>query len=442
MRLVDKRRKDDPEAKTPADLAAPEKGNKIYYDADVKGFGCRVTANGARAFVLNYRTRAGRERRYTIGSYPEWSVSAARTEAGELKKRIDRGEDPMAEVEADRNGKTVADLCDRYIEEHLPKKRASSAQDDRTMIRRYIMQDDPKAAKIEPQLKHLKVAAVTFSAIDGLHRAITRRGHPYQANRVLALFSKMFSLAIRWQWRTDNPCKGVERNQEEKRHRYLSPAELTKLTKALAEYKDQQASNIIRLLLLTGARRGEVEAAKWAQFDMTEGVWTKPGSTTKQKTLHRVPLSAPARQLLSELRAEAEREAKKKGRDVSEYVFPGRGAKGHRVELKKDWRELCIAAGIVGIETVKDARGKERTVIAPTARIHDLRHTYASVLASAGLSLPIIGALLGHSQPQTTARYSHLFDDPLRQATERVGAVVMPKGESGKSGGMKAVGDD
>lgn len=417
-------------------LPAPAKGNKITYDSEVKGFGCRVTAAGARSFILNYRNRTGRERRYTIGSRPDWKTGAAREEAKELKKRIDRGEDPRAEVEADRNAKTVADLCDRYISDHLPKKRDSSARDDKAMIRRYIKQDDPKAPKIEPKLKRLKVAEITFSDIDGLHRAITKRGSPYQANRVLALLSKMFGLAIRWQWRPDNPCKGVERNQEEKRHRYLSSAELASLTKALAEYEDQQAANIIRLLLLTGARRGEVQAAGWDQLNLTEGVWTKPGSTTKQKTLHRVPLSAPARLLLVEIHEAAEKAAKKNGKDVSAYVFPGRVG-GHRIEIKQQWRELCIAAGIVTAETVTDAKGKERTIVTPSARIHDLRHTYASVLASAGLSLPIIGALLGHSQPATTARYSHLFDDPLRAATERAGAIVMPTGESAEIKPMK-----
>ena len=129
--------------------------------------------------------------------------------------------------------------------------------------------------------------------------------------------------------------------------------------------------------------------------------------------------------------------AKKQGRAVSDYVFPGLGVKGHRIELKKDWRELCIAAGIVELGTVELARGKERTIVTPSARIHDLRHTYASVLASAGLSLPIIGALLGHSQPATTARYSHLLDDPLRAATERVGAIVMPKGEGAETQPLK-----
>jgi integrase len=207
----------------------------------------------------------------------------------------------------------------------------------------------------------------------------------------------MFGLAIKWKWRTDNPAKGIERNPENKRHRYLTSAEVEGLMVALAGHPDQQAANIIRLLLLTGARRSEVQSARWDQFDLTSGVWTKPGATTKQKTQHRVPLSAPARQLLADLWAETEGSA--------EYVFPGRGG-GHRVEFKRDWAAICTGAGITG------------------ARIHDLRHSFASILASAGLSLPIIGALLGHTQPQTTARYAHLLDDPLRAATERVGAIV------------------
>ena len=384
-------------------LEAPEKGNRVYYDKDVKGFGCRVTAKGAKAFILNYRTRTGRERRYTIGSFPDWSTSAARMEATELKRRVDGGDDPLADVEAGRDAKTVADLCKRYVEEQLPKLRDSSQKDYTALISRFIL----------PELKHRPVADVTFSDIDGLHRKVTKKSGAYTANRMLAVASRMFSLAVRWQWRRDNPCQGVERNREEKRQRYLTGEELTHLTTALAEYNDQQAANIVRLLLLTGARRGEVLAARWADFDLAAGVWTKPGATTKQRTFHRVPLSAPARQLLAEIQAGADGGA--------EYVFPGRGGVGHRQEIKTAWRRLCIAAGIVG------ADGK------PSARIHDLRHTYASVLASAGLSLPVIGALLGHTQPATTARYAHLLDDPLRAATERAGAIVMPAED--KSGG-------
>ncbi|MER9622706.1 site-specific integrase [Mesorhizobium sp. M0222] len=393
-------------------LPAPASGNKITYDDDVKGFGIRVTKAGARAFILNYRTRSGLERRYTIGSFPDWKSGPAREEAKHLKKQIDMGADPMGAVAAARDAKTVADLCDRFEKEHLTKKRDSTARDYKALIKNHIL----------PAMKNKKVAEVEFTDIDSLHRKISKTA-PYLANRAVAVLSKMFGLAIKWRWRTDNPAKGIERNDEQKRHRYLSPAELGKLTEALTALEDQQAANIFRLLLLTGARRGEVQAAKWEQFDLTAGVWTKPGSTTKQKTMHRVPLSAPARLLLVQLR--------EKAKDDAVYVFPGRGA-DHRVEIKAEWRELCLAAGIVTAETVGN-----KIVVTPSARIHDLRHTYASVLASAGLSLPIIGALLGHSQPATTARYSHLMDDPLRAATERAGAIVMAKGQGAEVVNLK-----
>ncbi|MER9840318.1 site-specific integrase [Mesorhizobium australicum] len=384
-------------------IEPPAKGNEISYDKEIKGFGVRVTAAGAKSFILNYRTKSGLERRYTIGSFEDWKCAPAREEAKSLKRRIDVGFDPMGELQSARDAKTVADLCDRFEKEHLTKKRDSTARDYKALIKNHIL----------PALKNKKVAEVEFTDIDSLHRKISKTA-PYLANRTVAVLSKMFGLAIKWRWRTDNPAKGIERNDEQKRHRYLSPAELVKLTEALAALYDQQAANIFRLLLLTGARRGEVQAAKWEQFDLTAGVWTKPGSTTKQKTMHRVPLSAPARLLLTQLREKAQEDAV--------YVFPGRAGADHRVEIKAEWKDLCLAAGIVTAETVGN-----KIVVTPSARIHDLRHTYASVLASAGLSLPIIGALLGHSQPATTARYSHLMDDPLRAATERAGTIVMAK---------------
>lgn len=397
-------------------LEPPPSGNKIHYDADVKGFGIRITAAGARSFVVNYRTKSGRERRYTIGAWPAWKTAAARSEASEICKRVDRGEDPLGDMQADRDAKTVRDLCERFITDHLPKTRPNTASGYRIIIDREIL----------PAMQHRKVAEITFSDIDDLHRKITARGAAYQANRAVAVLSKMFSLAIRWEWRADNPARGVEKNQEEKRHRYLAPAELVKLTEALATTDDQQGADIIRLLLLTGARRGEVLGARWEQFDLMAGVWTKPGATTKQKTTHRVPLSAPARQLLDTLRQRAPADAV--------FVFPSRrrGEDGEiiaRTDIKKTWAAVCAAAGIVEERPVKTRKGITRKMVEPSARIHDLRHTYASLLASAGLSLPIIGALLGHTQPATTARYSHLMDDPLRQATERVGAIVAPSGE-------------
>lgn len=384
-------------------LPIPKTGNRITYDDGdkaVKGFGVRVTAGGSRSFILNYRTRTGRERRFTIGQFPDWKTAAARDEAGNLKQRIRlNGDDPLAALEADRDAKTVADLAKRFLAEHSERKnRASTTAGYRGIIDRWIL----------PKLKHLKVAEVTFADVDGLHAHVTKEGGPYVANRMLAVVSKMFSLAIRWKWRTDNPAKGVERNPEEKRKRYLNPrkGELEALVKALDEHEDKQAVNIIRLLLLTGARRGEVLNARWDQLDLGEGIWTKPGATTKQKTEHRVPLSAPARQLLAELRTAAETTAEEEGAEISPWVFLGRLAGEPREGIKRAWEEIRKAAGL------------------PDVRVHDLRHSYASILASAGLSLPIIGGLLGHSQASTTQRYAHLFDDPLRAATERVGALV------------------
>ena len=148
---------------------------------------------------------------------------------------------------------------------------------------------------------------------------------------------------------------------------------------------------------------------RWSDYDAATGIWSKPPSSTKQKEHHSVPLSAPARQLLAEI---AEVQAGKHRRGLPEFVFPGNGDRGHVVEIKRSWRTLCRSAGLENL------------------RLHDLRHSFASQLASGGASLPLIGALLGHALPQTTARYAHLFDDPQRAAVERVGAVIIAAGKS------------
>ena len=372
-------------------LPAPERSNKITYDDTVKGFGCRVTANGHKAFVLTYTTRAGRQGRYTIGGADRWTATDARRRAKELKAEIDAGGDPVADLQAERGAPTVAALIARFREEHFPRLRSSSAEDYERMIRCHVL----------PHFgEHKKVTEIAFADCDALHRKITTRAkHPYRANRVLALLSKMFALAIRWGWRTDNPCKGVERNVEHNRERYLTGDEQARLNRALAE-ADRDVADVIRLLLLTGARRGEVLAMKWADLDITEGVWRKPPTTSKTKKVNEVPLSPPAQQILAARYV-----------DGAEFVFPGNGAKRHVVNVHRAFRRLCKAAGITKL------------------RIHDLRHQFASELVSAGFSLPMIGSLLGHRNPATTNRYSHLYKDVQRQAVERVGAAVMNAGQ-------------
>jgi integrase len=382
------------------------KPQAIYYDTEVKGFGLRVTKGGARSFILNYRAH-GVERRLTIGSYSDWRVAAAREEAKRLKRLVDQGRDPMGERHEERAAPTMGDLADRYLLEHAPRKREGSRREDESLIAQWI----------RPELGSRKVADLRHADIERVHRKITAHGTPTRANRAAALLSKMLNLAVRWEIRADNPARGLERNHEEKRARYLTSDELRRLVDGLAAYPNQVAANAIRLLLLTGARRGEVLGASWDQFDLETGIWVKASSHTKQKREHRVPLSAPVRLLLAEMKAAADQRAAEAKQESCPFLFPAqrraRGARqsgGNLVEIKGAWRAICKLAGLSGV------------------RVHDLRHSYASILASAGLSLPVIGALLGHTQPGTTARYAHLFDDPLRAATERVGEVVTRNG--------------
>jgi integrase len=410
-------------------LPLPAKGNRIWYDDQVTGLGLRITAGGAKSFVFNYRVH-GRERRYTLGPYGKdlWTLLRARRRAGELRRMVERGEDPLSGRIDARNAPTVNDLCDRFEEEHIPKKRARTQTDYKRVIKK----------DIRPELGAKKVADVDFSDIDGLHLKVTKRGSPYEANRVFRVASKMFNLAIKWNMRPDNPVKGVELNEEEKRERYLDPAkELVPLAKALDEHPDKQAVAIIRLLLFLGSRRGEVQAMRWEQLDLDNGTWTKRSAHTKQKKLHRVPLPAAAVNLLRHLRAEAEAAAKGEGGEVPEWVFPSADSDtGHRVEIKKDWWAICKAAGITRTQMVKHKKtGELHPVVKHGARIHDLRHTYASILVSAGQTLPIIGRLLGHTQASTTARYAHLFDDPLRKAAAQASALIA--GDRSRASGLR-----
>jgi integrase len=374
-------------------LPAPVRNNRIHYDASQPGFGVRITAKGHRSFILNYVVRAtGRERRYTIGAFPNWSTVAARNEARRLRRLIDNGSDPLGQIEDERSAPTLSDLIERFADEHFPRLRPSTAKKYRELIGKHV----------RPYFSpHTKVADVAYADIDRLHRKITAAGHSYAANRVLSLLSKMFTLAVRWEMATANPARNVEKNLELKRKRYVNNDELSRLIAALSEHPNQQSANIFRVLMMTGARRGEVLSMRWDQIDLATGNWTKLASSTKQKADHIVPLSAPVRQLLSEIRA---------GQPEGEFVFPDDSG-GHRRDIDNGWRKICKAAGITGL------------------RIHDLRHSFASQLASGGASLPLIGALLGHSDPATTARYAHLFQDPQRAAVEKIGAIVANAGK-------------
>jgi site-specific recombinase XerD len=375
------------------ELRVPAAGNRIVYDTEVKGFGARITAAGARSFILNYRIN-GRERRHTIGQFPTWSIRGAREEAAILKRDIDRGHDPLAEREKARTAPTVAELAERYLTEHAePKKKPRSVEEDRRNIRLHV----------KPKLGKLTVASVTRDDVARLHNGMTVS--PIGANRVLSLLSKMFALAETWGLRpqNSNPCRGIDRFPERSRERLVTAEELSRLGDALSAHKGYWAGPAaIRLMALTGMRKNEVLTLCWADIDTERGWARLPDSKTGPKT---VPLGASALAVLAGLpRVEG-----------NSYVLPAartrRAGKpaadpGHFVQVQTTWEAVTKAAGIADL------------------RLHDLRHGFASIGAIGGDSLFIIGKLLGHADAVTTQRYSHLAADPLRAVADRISEQV------------------
>ena len=323
--------------------------------------------------------------RLTLGTHGPVTADEARKLAIDALADANRGADPALEKAEKRKEKTVSDLADRYLTDHAEiKKKPDSVRNDRQMIRDYV----------KPALGTLPINAVTRRDVVKLHHSL--RDRPTLANRVLSLLSKMFALAEAWGLRPDgtNPVRHVEKNQEVKRKRYLSGDELARLGKVLSdaeEAKTELPSVILclRLLLTTGCRLGEIQTLQWSHVDLTKGVLNLPDSKTGAKT---VPLAGPAIDLLLSA-------IKIRG---NPYVCPGAKSGGYIIGIPKAWRRIREAADL------------------PDLRIHDLRHSFASVAAAAGLGLPVIGALLGHSQAQTTQRYSHLSMDPLKAASDEV----------------------
>ena len=298
------------------------------------------------------------------------------------------GQDPAISRRKAASSPKMTDLAARYLTDHAPKKKASSVRDDERMWRLHI----------SPCLGGSNVDQVQRADIDRLH--VSLRDTPYAANRVLALLSKSFNLAEVWGWRRDgsNPCKHVKPFKEEQRRRFLCSQELERLGRVLDQVERDKSElpsvvPAIQLLLLTGCRLNEVLRLRWCDVDAEASMLFLPDSKTGKKT---VVLGGAARYLLGGLQ-------RSRG---NPFVFPGKKPGQHLVNLSKPWGRIRKLARIEDV------------------RLHDLRHTFGSIGASAGLSLPMIGKMLGHSQPSTTARYAHLAQGPLRSATEMVDGEI------------------
>lgn len=391
------------------DFLPPETGQAFLWDAEIPGFGVRVTKQGGKAWIVQCRVRGGKQRRIVIGRCNKLALDRARVEARKIIAAAELGQDPAQERREAREVKpdtdpTFGDFADRWLDEVVAKRnRAGTEKHRRLLIKNHI----------KPHLGEKRLSEIGRKDIEDMHHAVSEK-FPVAANRAVSVCSAILSTAVRWELLERNPALQAHRNSEEGRERYLTPDEVKALGKTLEESPAQDSADVVRLLLLTGARVGEVLAMRWDQLDLVAGVWTKPASTTKQNKTHRVPLSAPAVSVLKKRIPAGKKVGDGKARTLDRsakkgnpWVFPGEGAEGHMTTIRTFWAAICKRAKIKG------------------ARIHDLRHTFASLLVSAGESLPVVGALLGHTQAKTTSRYAHLMDDALRNAAEKVSKATM-----------------
>ena len=358
----------------------------VLWDDDLPGFGVRVYATGGRRYLVQYR-HAGRSRRLSLGAHGVLTCEQARAMARDVLARALRGEDPAGMRREAAQAPTVAEIAARYMAEHArTKKKRSSADTDARNLEKHVL----------PALGRRRVADVARSDVARLHHAM--RATPGAANRTLALLSKLFALCERWGLRADgsNPCRHVERYPERKMERFLSPAELARLGDTLAEIERTGAEPLaavaaVRLLILTGARRGEILGLRWEHVDLEAGCLRLPDSKEGRPKV--IPLGVHAQGVLGSLPRR------------SEWVLPTARADGP-LSLSKVWARIRARAGL------------------PDVRVHDLRHSFASVGVAGGDSLFIVGKILGHSHAATTERYAHLADDPVRAAAERIDARI------------------
>ena len=381
--------------KRAVDGLAPQNARYIVLDTEISGFRVRVSPTGKKSFYFRYRIGGGRGatiREPKIGDLGQVTPDQARQIAHDWSAEVRRGGDPGGARQQHRDAPRMNSLFDRYLDEHakVHKKPSSVAQDEMLL-----------ASYLRSYFGARKVADIGRADVVKWHRTLAH--FPYRANRGIALLSKALNLAEVWGWRPDgsNPCRHVTKYKEKARRRYLSQQELARLGEALAKAENSEldrpiskyAVALIRLLILTGARRGEILSLRWDEVNFERGCLELSDSKTGEKEVFLPPA---ALQILVDLpHAEG-----------NPHVIVGARQGAHLVNIKDPWAIIRSDAGLDDV------------------RLHDLRHSFASVGARGGMSLLTIGALLGHRETATTARYAHLSDDPLRTAADAIGREI------------------
>lgn len=360
----------------------------VVWDDALPGFGVRVYPTDRKAFVLSYRTN-GRKRLLTLGAYGPLTLDQARRLAKARTVDVITGGDPLEVRKKAAHGETVGDLAKAYMERHAkPHKR--SWRDDQRRLDRHVL----------PRWRTLRADAITRADVAALHHQIGKTTR-YEANRTVAVLSKMFELARRWGFVPDghpNPARDIDKFHEERRDRWVTPEELPRLAEAINAESNETARAALWLYLLTGVRKSELLQAKWADVDFERRELRLP--MTKAGRTHYVPLSPPALAVLESI-------ARVEG---NPYILPGRAPQGPDadkqpprpfVNIDKPWQRVRKAAGIDDV------------------RLHDLRRTVGSWLAQSGASLHLIGRVLNHTNTSTTAIYARFGQDHAREALDR-----------------------
>ncbi|TCQ80280.1 site-specific recombinase XerD [Ochrobactrum sp. BH3] len=410
-------------------LASIEPGKKIttYFDTEVRGFGLRVMPSGVKSWVVEYRPGAGgrsiAKKRFRIGGL-ELSPEQAREAAQKILAAVSLGGDPASDKAGERGALSVADVADRFMKEHVRKKRKDNSIDN---------YEDVFEVHVKPAIGKRAADGITRSDLTKLHNKVGEKkpdgtGGPYIANKMLAVLSKMYNWAgdVGLVKEAHNPTQKIERFNEEQRDRFLTGEELERLGLALNEAEsagipynvsgDSEKSRhrkgehvrhivygahitgAIRLLLLTGCRLREILHLRWSEVDFERGLLFLPDSKTGRKTV-----------VLSEAAIEVLKSIPQIGIYVVASDSAGMKDEQPRHDIKKPWATISERADLKGL------------------RIHDLRHTFASVGAGGGLGLPVIGKLLGHSQASTTQRYAHLDVNPVRRAADLIADNIAEK---------------
>ncbi|MBT4588308.1 MAG: tyrosine-type recombinase/integrase [Rhodospirillaceae bacterium] len=379
------------------------KPGDLVWDSDVTCFGVRCQ-KAKKVYVLKYRI-AGRQRWYSIGEHGSpWTVEKAREKAVILLGDVANGKDPAEKREEDKLDLTITELCDLYVKEGSATKKASTLSTDKGRIEGHI----------KPLLGKRRVRALTRGDIERFMVDVANgktaktkktkpkgksvvRGGKGVASKCVVLLGTIYSFASDRGMRSDNPAHGIKRFKEQKKERFLSPKELSALGEALSEAEKDgmtpSAVNAVRLLAMTGCRKSEILELKWEYVDFERSCFRLPDSKTGSKT---ISVGAAVLELINKIP-----KVKK-----NPYVLPGSVEKHHFVGLAKAWQKIRKKAGIEDV------------------RIHDLRHSFASVGAAGGDSLYMIGKLLGHTQAATTQRYAHLADDPLKATADRIAGHI------------------